>query len=79
MLTSFILPDGRAAAAHLHLTLTVIHRAERNMTTGVAEIEEVNPEAVKCANRLSDHFFVMACRIDDNGKADVLWPPGANR
>jgi len=77
-LTSFILPGGSPAAAHLHLARTVIRRAER-MMTGLAEVEEVNPEAVKYANRLSDHFFVMARRLNDNGKADVLWTPGANR
>lgn len=77
-LTSFILPGGSAAAAHLHLARTVIRRAER-MMTGLAEVEEVNPEAVKYANRLSDHFFVLARRLNDNGRADVLWTPGANR
>ena len=77
-LTSFILPGGSPAAAHLHMARTVIRRAER-MMTGLAEVEEVNQEAVKYANRLSDHFFVMARRMNDNGKADVLWTPGANR
>ncbi len=77
-LTSFILPGGSPAAAHLHLARTVIRRAER-MMTGLAEVEEVNPEAVKYANRLSDHLFVLARRMNDNGKADVLWTPGANR
>ena len=77
-LTSFILPGGSPASAHLHHARTVIRRAER-MMTGLAEVEEVNPEAVKYANRLSDHLFVMARRMNDNGRADVLWTPGANR
>jgi cob(I)alamin adenosyltransferase len=77
-LTSFILPGGSPASAHLHHARTVIRRAER-MMTGLSEVEEVNPEAVKYANRLSDHLFVMARRMNDNGRADVLWTPGANR
>jgi len=77
-LTSFILPGGSPASAHLHLARTVIRRAER-MITGLSEVEEVNPEAVKYANRLSDHLFVLARRMNDNGRADVLWTPGANR
>jgi cob(I)alamin adenosyltransferase len=34
---------------------------------------------VKYANRLSDLLFVMARAANDDGKADVLWVPGANR
>ncbi|MBF0374866.1 MAG: ATP:cob(I)alamin adenosyltransferase, partial [Alphaproteobacteria bacterium] len=30
-------------------------------------------------NRLSDHLFVLARRVNDNGALDVLWVPGANR
>jgi cob(I)alamin adenosyltransferase len=77
-LGSFILPGGSAAAAWLHLARTVARRAER-LIAGLAEIEEVNPDAVRYANRLSDHLFVMARRLNDNGRSDVLWTPGANR
>ena len=77
-LTSFILPGGTEIAAHLHLGRTVARRAER-LLTELAESEPINPEAVKYASRLSDHFFVMARRMNDNGKEDVLWTPGANR
>ena len=77
-LKSFILPGGRAAAAHLHHARTVARRAERLMTD-LAARETVNPEAVKYVNRLSDHLFVLARRLNDGGKADVLWVPGGNR
>lgn len=77
-LRSFILPGGSPASACLHLARTVIRRAER-LITGLAEVEEVNPEAVKYANRLSDHLFVLARHLNDGGRADVLWTPGANR
>ncbi len=53
-------------------------RAER-ITVGLAQIEEVNPEAVKYMNRLSDFLFVASRAVNDNGALDVLWVPGANR
>ncbi|MGR3433660.1 MAG: cob(I)yrinic acid a,c-diamide adenosyltransferase [Shimia sp.] len=77
-LRSFILPGGSALSAHLHLCRTVARRAER-LTVELATVEAVNPEAVKYLNRLSDWFFVAARIANDDGKADVLWVPGANR
>ena len=77
-LKSFILPGGRAAAAHLHHARTVARRAER-LITELAGTEAINAEAVKYANRLSDHLFVLARRVNDGGRADVLWVPGATR
>lgn len=77
-LRSFILPGGSALAAHLHLCRTVSRRAER-LTVELAAAETVNPAAVKYLNRLSDWFFVAARVANDNGRADVLWVPGANR
>jgi len=77
-LRSFILPGGSALAAHLHLCRTVSRRAER-LTVELSGTETVNPAAVKFLNRLSDWFFVAARIANDNGHADVLWVPGANR
>jgi len=77
-LNSFILPAGTPLAAHLHHARTVIRRAERLMTA-LAQSEPVTPEAIAYANRLSDLLFVLARRANDNGCADVLWTPGANR
>jgi cob(I)alamin adenosyltransferase len=77
-LTSFILPGGSEAAAWLHLARTVTRRAERCMTALAAQ-QSVSPEAIKYINRLSDHLFVLARRLNDNGGADVLWVPGASR
>lgn len=77
-LRSFILPGGSPLAAYLHLCRTVSRRAERE-TVELATMEAVNPAAVKYLNRLSDWFFVAARIANDNGKADVLWVPGANR
>jgi cob(I)alamin adenosyltransferase len=77
-LNSFILPGGSEAAAWLHLARTVARRAERRMTQ-LARKQTVNPEAIRYINRLSDHLFVLARRLNDNGAADVLWVPGGNR
>jgi cob(I)alamin adenosyltransferase len=77
-LDSFILPGGSPAAAYLHLARTVVRRAERLMVR-LARAEPVNAEAIKYVNRLSDHLFVMARHANDDGAADVLWRPGANR
>lgn len=77
-LKSFILPGGSEAASWLHLARTVSRRAERCMTHLATE-QTINPEAIKYINRLSDHLFVLARRLNDNGAADVLWVPGGSR
>ena len=77
-LDSFTLPGGTPAAAALHVARTVCRRAERGVTA-LAGREAVNPEALKYINRLSDHLFVLARTLNDGGRADVLWRPGANR
>jgi cob(I)alamin adenosyltransferase len=77
-LTSFILPGGTPAAAHLHMARTVARRAERLMTE-LATREAVNLHALKYINRLSDHLFVLGRHLNDGGRADVLWKPGQNR
>ena len=76
-LGSFILPGGSPASAWLHLARTVTRRAERHMTELAVE-EVVNEDAMRYINRLSDHLFVLARRLNENGKTDVLWRPGQN-
>ena len=77
-LRSFILPGGLALAAHLHVCRTVSRRAERGVVE-LATMEEVNNEAVKYLNRLSDWFFVAGRIANNDGKDDVLWVPGLTR
>ncbi len=77
-LESFVLPGGMPAAAHLHLARTVVRRAER-LCTDLADEDAVNPVVIQYLNRLSDHLFVLSRHLNDRGKADVLWVPGANR
>jgi cob(I)alamin adenosyltransferase len=79
-LTSFILPGGSAAAAHLHVARTICRRAERL----IAELkdrpdEAVTPEVLTYVNRLSDFLFVAARHANHKGERDVLWRPGENR
>jgi cob(I)alamin adenosyltransferase len=77
-LRSFILPGGSPLAAHLHLCRTVCRRAER-LVVELATLEEVNAEAVKYLNRLSDWFFVAGRIANNDGQDDVLWVPGLTR
>ncbi len=77
-LSSFVLPGGTRAAAHLHVARTAVRRAERAITA-LASAEPVNAEAVGYINRLSDHLFVLARTLNGKGKNDVLWRPGENR
>ena len=76
-LNSFILPGGSDVSAWLHLARTVARRAERQMTELASE-EVVNETAMQYINRLSDHLFVLARNLNENGKTDVLWRPGEN-
>ena len=79
-LTTFVLPGGSAAAAHLHVARTVCRRAERvTVTLAQTAGEPVNPEAVRYLNRLSDFLFVASRWANDLGGRDVLWVPGQNR
>lgn len=88
-LSSFILPGGSPAAAHLHQARTVVRRAERSAWiaveaygTGTAEGEGhvggVNPLAVTYLNRLSDLLFILT-RVVNGAEGDVLWIPGGDR
>lgn len=72
-LTNFILPGGSRLIAELHIARSVCRRAERRVVT-LAGNAEVNPEALKFLNRLSDLLFVAAryC-AKATGVDEVLW------
>lgn len=76
-LTSFILPGGHPAAAHLHLARAITRRAERSAVAAAAAAP-LNPQALTYLNRLSDHLFVLA-RYANRAAGDVLWVPGGTR
>ena len=65
-LTSFVLPGGSAASAHLHFARGVTRRAERDIAEMVSS-ESMNPEALKYVNRLSDLLFVLARYLNGRG------------
>ena len=77
-LTSFILPGGSAAAAHLHVARSAARRAERS-AVGAAGERALNPSALSYLNRLSDWLFVAARAANSGGAGDVMWVPGASR
>ena len=77
-LRSFILPGGNTAASSLHLARAITRRAE-SLTVALTAKEEINAEAVKYLNRLSDYLFVLARYLNDKGANDLLWRPGENR
>ena len=79
-LTSFVLPGGTPAAAHLHLARTICRRAERIVVELASQPDEpVNEAAIQYLNRLSDFLFVASRSANNNGAGDVLWVPGQNR
>lgn len=57
--TGFVHPGGHLAAAALHLARTIARRAERRVVE-LMRHEEVNPEALRYLNRLSDLLFTLA-------------------
>ncbi len=77
-LTSFILPGGSEAAAAIHLVRAVTRRAERT-AVDAAQNMAINPLALAYINRLSDYLFVLGRALNDDGKSDILWVPGASR
>jgi cob(I)alamin adenosyltransferase len=58
----FIVPGANAASAALDMARTAIRRAERRALQLRDEGREVNPEALRYLNRLSDLVFVLARR-----------------
>src|SRR5690606_29939896 len=82
-LRTFVLPGGTRTAAALHLSRTVVRRAERAAwiaveAYGTESPGGINPAALRYLNRLSDLLFVLA-RHANREIGDNLWQPGATR
>ncbi|MEI6891120.1 MAG: cob(I)yrinic acid a,c-diamide adenosyltransferase [Pontiella sp.] len=58
-LTSFILPAGGKAAAHLHVARAASRKVERRLVS-LRDTAEVNPLLLAYFNRLSDTLFVLS-------------------
>jgi cob(I)alamin adenosyltransferase len=74
-LSSFILPGGSPAAAHIHLARTICRRAERLVVRLARQpSEHVSPTLTVYLNRLSDFLFVLARAVNHRtGIPDVTW------
>jgi cob(I)alamin adenosyltransferase len=78
-LRSFILNGGTVGGAHLHVTRTVVRRAERSAWAAYeVHGETMNTLAITYLNRLSDLVFILA-RYTNREAGDVLWVPGGER
>ena len=77
-LTSFILPGGAKAAAAIHLVRAVARRTERTCVAAGRDMS-INPQALAYINRLSDYLFVLGRALNNGGRDDILWVPGASR
>lgn len=71
-LESFVLPSGTKASSYLHLSRTIVRRAERIVWDAVNN-RNTNPLIAKYLNRLSDLLFVLARYFNEGN--DVLWEP----
>lgn len=72
-LTSFILPGGSLAAAHLHVSRTVCRRAER-LVVALHDESIATQSTIAYLNRLSDYLFVAARYANaKHGIGDVPW------
>jgi cob(I)alamin adenosyltransferase len=56
----FVVPGATPVSAALDVARTVVRRAERRSVELRDSGVEVNPEAIKYLNRLSDYLFVLA-------------------
>lgn len=74
-LRSFVLPGGSRLNAELHACRTICRRAER-LVVALGRNAEVDGEAVRYLNRLSDAFFVWSRWASlKQGAPEVLWAP----
>ena len=77
-LTSFILPGGSVAAAHMHMARAISRRAERALVAASLDVS-INPQALNYINRLSDYLFVLCRLMNSTRGGDIMWVPGASR
>ena len=79
-LRSFVIPGGTAGAGLLHVSRTIVRRAERSTWAALeAHGDTMNPLTAHYLNRLSDLLFILARHANLGAGGDVLWVPGAHR
>jgi ATP:cob(I)alamin adenosyltransferase len=57
--TSFVIPGANEVSSTLHVSRTIVRRAERNIIT-LKSLENVREELLKYVNRLSDAVYALA-------------------
>jgi cob(I)alamin adenosyltransferase len=66
-------------AAGLNLARTVVRRAERATWAAAASVQ-INPQALRYLNRLSDLLFILGRQANRlAGRAESLWVPAGER
>ena len=79
-LRSFVLPGGTPGSALLHVSRTVVRRAERATWAALeAHGDTMNPLTATYLNRLSDLLFILARHANLGAGGDVVWKPGGDR
>src|SRR5258708_8510387 len=72
-LKAFILPGGGKAGSLLHVSRTIVRRAERQLVA-LMQKEKVDDAIVIYLNRLSDLFFTMARYVNYvEKKKEITW------
>jgi cob(I)alamin adenosyltransferase len=72
-LDRFLLPGGAPAGAQCHLARAVCRRAERSLFR-LARTEQVNSDALRFMNRLSDLLFALARSLNrERGARETPW------
>lgn len=74
-LNSFILPGGPHGSAQAHMARTIVRRAERDVTSLLAESPS-SASVLIYLNRLSDLLFALARVL---AQEEQLWRPGATQ
>ncbi|MCL1922308.1 MAG: cob(I)yrinic acid a,c-diamide adenosyltransferase [Propionibacteriaceae bacterium] len=78
-LTSFVLPGGTSACAHLNCARAVVRRAERLAWT-VHLDKELNTLAMTYLNRLSDLLFILSRAANILcDQEEILWVPAQGK
>ena len=79
-LRSFVMPGGTLGSSLLHVSRTVVRRAERSTWAALDTYHGgMNPLTATYLNRLSDLLFILGRLANKDAGGDVLWQPGANR
>jgi cob(I)alamin adenosyltransferase len=72
---SFIFPGGTPKGAQIFFVRTLVRRTER-MLVALDEKEKIKPEILKYLNRLSDFFYILARKVNqDMGYKEEIWKP----